>query len=124
MLAGVAARSRQLGVTTGIQCRANEQRKPDDIRQNRHRKGDGIPLLIDKIGKAPRVVVATLRMCYVRIEAGRAGRRICSEPAYNYGKRTKTTDARAKGLHAEGGQARTKPPMSEPQTEAGNQIAL
>ena len=24
-LAGVAARSRQLGVTTGIQCRANEQ---------------------------------------------------------------------------------------------------
>jgi hypothetical protein len=27
------------------------------------------PLLIDKIGKAPRVVVATLRMGYVRIEA-------------------------------------------------------
>ena len=60
---------------------------------------------MDKIEKAPRVVVATLRMGYVRIEAGRAGRRICSEPAYNCGKRTKTTDARAKGPHAEGGQA-------------------
>ncbi len=34
------------------------------------------------------------------------------------------TDARANGPHAEGGQRRTKPPMSEPQTEAGNQIAL
>ena len=34
MLAEIAARSRQLGVTTGIQCRANEQRKPDDIRHN------------------------------------------------------------------------------------------
>ena len=38
MLAEIAARSRQLGVTTGIQCRANEQRKPDDN-----------PLLMDKI---------------------------------------------------------------------------
>ncbi len=45
-------------------------------------------------------------------------------PSGHCGKRTKTTDAGAKGPHAEGGQARTKPPMSEPQTEAGNQIAL
>lgn len=35
ILAEVAARSRQQGVTTGIQCRANRQRKPDSIRQNR-----------------------------------------------------------------------------------------
>ena len=82
-------------------------------------------LLIYKIRTAPQVIASvTRRMGYVRIEAERAGSRICSEPAYNCGKRTKTTDARAKGPHAEGGQRRTKPPMSEPQTRAGNQIAL
>jgi hypothetical protein len=34
MLAEIAARSRQLGVTTGIQCRENGRRKPDTIRGN------------------------------------------------------------------------------------------
>ena len=38
-------------------------------------------------------------------------------PSGHCGKRTKTTDARAKGPHAEGGQRRTKPPMSEPRQE-------
>ena len=38
MLAEIAARSRQLGVTTGIQCRANERR--EKTRQRRWRARD------------------------------------------------------------------------------------
>ena len=67
-------------------------------------------------------MVATLRMGYVRIEAERAGE-LGGYVRMTFGTIDDVTDG-AKGPHAEGGQARTKPLMSEPQTEAGNQIAL
>ena len=61
---------------------------------------------------------------YTRIGRIPGGAARLAIPAFNVGAIDKVTDARANGPHAEGGQARTKPPMSEPQTEAGNQIAL
>ena len=60
---------------------------------------------------------------YTRIEAERAGRR-GGYTRMTFGTIDDVTDARAKGPHAEGGQARTKPPYARAQTRAGNQIAL
>ena len=57
-------------------------------------------------------------MGYVRIEAERAGR-LGGYVRMTFGTIDDVTDARANGPHAEGGQARTKPPMSEPQTRGG-----
>ena len=51
---------------------------------------------MDKIGKAPRVVVATLRMGYVRIEAERAGR-LGGYVRMTFGTIDDVTDARANG---------------------------
>ena len=55
---------------------------------------------------------------HTRIETERAGR-LGGYVRMTFGTIDDVTDARAKGPHAEGGQARTKPPMSEPDRQGG-----